>query len=48
MTIMASNIVWKQYGPSDFLVLDRLVIPAGVDIDNLLLKIDSPSLDYLI
>jgi len=47
-TILAGNTVWKQYSPSDHLVLDKLVIHAGLDIDNLLLKVDSPSLDYLI
>ena len=48
VTIQAGNLQWKQYIPSDFLVLDRLVIPPGMDMDNLILQVDMNSEEYLI
>lgn len=47
-TIQAGNLQWKQYIPSDYLVLDRLVIPPGMDMDNLILQVDMNSEEYLI
>lgn len=46
-TIMAGNTQWKQYSPQDFLILDKLVIPPGMDMDNLLLRVDMHSEEYL-
>jgi hypothetical protein len=47
-TIQAGNLQWKQYLPADILVLDRLVIPPGMDMDNLILQVDMNSEEYLI
>jgi len=45
-TVMADNLQWKQYSPQEFLILDKLVIPPGMDMDNLLLQVDMHSEEY--
>jgi len=37
-----------QYLPTQFLVLDRLVVPPGMAMDNLVLQVDMNSEEYLI
>lgn len=48
VTILANNLIWRQYLPSEFLIVDRLVLPPGLDIDNLLLQVDMNSEEYYI
>ena len=40
--------MWKKYSPPEMLVIDRLVIPPGMDMDNLILQVDMNSEEYLI
>ena len=47
-TLFVGNTIWKQYSPQEFLILDTLVIPPGMDIDNLLLQVDMSSEEFLI
>lgn len=46
VTIFANNLIWRQYLPTDFLIIDRLVLPPGLDIDNLMLQVDMNSQEY--
>jgi hypothetical protein len=46
VTISADNHVWRQYQPYETLVLDQLIIPPGMDLDNLFLSVDSNSDEY--
>ena len=47
-TVYTSNQQWKQYSPQEYLVLDKLVIPPGMAIDNLMLQVDMFSEEFLI
>jgi hypothetical protein len=47
-TIYTNNQIWKQYSPQEYLILDKLIIPAGMDIDNLMLQVDMHSEEFLI
>jgi hypothetical protein len=47
-TLFLGNTIWKQYSPQEYLILDTLVIPPGMDIDNILLQVDMSSEEFLI
>lgn len=34
-TIIVDNVSWHQYSPLNHLLIDHIVFPPGVDIDNL-------------
>ena len=38
--IYANTNEWKLYTPSDTLVIDKLNIPPGMDIDKLAISVD--------
>jgi len=35
ISTLSNNLVWKQYLPAETLVVDKLIIPPGMDLDNL-------------
>ena len=47
-TLMASSNQWKHYSPHESLIVDRLVLAPGLDIDNLLTGVDIRSEESLI
>lgn len=46
--VLASSILWKHYQPHETLIIDLLVIPPGVDFDNLLVGVDMGSEELMI
>ena len=45
---MASSNQWKHYSVHESLIIDRIVLAPGVDIDNLLVGVDFGSVEDLI
>jgi len=46
--VQAFSNQWKMYTPKDDLIVDQLIFPPGMDIDNLLLGIDMNSEESMI
>ena len=46
--VLASSILWKHYQPHETLLIDMLVIPPGMDFDNLLVGVDMGSEELMI
>jgi len=47
-TIMASSNQWKHYSAHESLVIDRIVMTPGLDVDNLLVGVNLGSVEDLI
>jgi len=44
-SIIVYNDMWKLYAPQEELLMDKLVIPAGIDMDNLLIDVSETSVE---
>jgi len=46
--VWANNRQWKKYELHTSVLIDRLEIPAGMDLDNLDMQVDSNSVEKMI